>query len=81
MSKVTDPKKNRYFKGLSEREEKGWELPKPAQEIIKRSKGIKLRHLISKVYISSESNASIVKEILGWLKDVKPIVVYKEEIE
>ena len=39
MSKVTDPKKNRYFKGLSEREEKGWELPKPAQEIIKRSKG------------------------------------------
>ena len=37
----------------------------------------KLRHCVSKVVIEGNSKDTIAKEILDWLKDVKPVVIQK----
>jgi undecaprenyl pyrophosphate synthase len=76
MSKIKDPKKIKYFEGLEEKSI-NWELPNHVQLILDRSKGIKLRHLVSRIIVHNQGNSLIVKEILQWLKDTKPQVVVK----
>ncbi len=37
----------------------------------------KFRHLVSKVIIEGNAPDSVVKEILEWMKETKPEVIYK----
>ena len=38
----------------------------------------KFRHLVSKVTIEGNAPDSIVQEILQWMKEAKPEVIYKQ---
>ena len=40
-------------------------------------KAVKFRDLVSKVIIEGNAPDSIVKEVLDWVKESKPIVVHK----
>jgi len=41
-------------------------------------KSVKFRDLVSKVTIEGTASDNIAKEILEWVKESKPIVVYKQ---
>ena len=42
-------------------------------------KSIKLQDLVSKVTVHSDSNESIVKNILSYVKDAKPVIIVKNK--
>ena len=42
-------------------------------------KSIKLQDLVSKVTVHSDSNESIVKNILSSVKDAKPVIIVKNK--
>ena len=79
MSKIKDPKKGKYLEHIMDKKEgqvnyagvrgRAWSMPNHSQEIIDRSKGIKLRDNITKIVITGDSNAKNANNILGWCKE------------
>ena len=77
---------SKYLNMMMEREEgqvdvngkkgKAFEYPEHVVKAFTNCK-TKLRHCVSKVVVEGNSNDIIAKEVLDWLKDVKPIVVQK----
>ena len=68
MSKYKD--KSAYLSHMADRE---W--PKHVDKAYNNCK-TKLRHCVAKVIIEGNASDNIAKEVLDWLGDSKPIVVY-----
>ena len=69
MSKYKD--KSAYLSQMVDRE---W--PENVNKAFRNCK-TKLRHSVSKVIIEGNSSDNIAKEILEWLGETKPVVVYR----
>ena len=69
MSKYKD--KSAYLSQMADRE---W--PEDVKKAFRNCK-TKLRHSVSKVIIEGNSSDIIAKEILEWMGETKPIVIYK----
>ena len=78
MSKVKDPKKEKYFENQINMREgyvkedgtrgRAYEFPKRSQDIVDRSKGIQLKDNVTKIVITKDANAKNAQSILGWCK-------------
>ena len=40
---------------------------------------VKARDLVSKVVVTDEAKPELVQDILSWLKDSKPSIIYKKK--
>ena len=77
---------NKYLSHMMEREEGQWDLNGKRGKAFEYPEHVtkaftncntKLRHCVSKVIVEGNSSDIIAREILDWLKDVKPEVVQK----